>query len=366
MDGKLAEFPLRHALPIAMIIRFIASCSSSTLKKFVHCKCRLCKNVVTLEEEIGSGGFGKVYRALFNDEVCVVKTLQIDNINDIQDAFDEAAHVVKLRHPNVVAYKDVFFHRNADTGRDFVCIVMEFCDKGSLYDIVVNDGLNFNQFCNAIKQICQGLAFIHSENVLHCDVKLDNIFVISGKDGDSFKLGDFGLATRLKHFTQNETLNSRENNSKHVPGFISTIGGTPCYQAPELFENDRIISPPADLWGVGCLIYEAGTGLDVPDDEPYLGQRALHNTWNVERDELIQNLKSGLLRMCCQGQEHNTVRTELSNLGQFIQRPHSVPSTRLNVAQSGDIMPKKLTQDDGNRQSFESRKRKDKEDQTHT
>lgn len=129
-----------------------------------------------------SGGYGKVYKCTFHNQLSVIKIIQVDtknNINDIQDAIDEATNLVKMAHPHIVSYTDAFMHRNGDTNSDFVCIVMEYCDKGSLFDLVERQAMTFSLLLYAFRQICMALAYTHSRGVLHCDVKLENIFVVS-------------------------------------------------------------------------------------------------------------------------------------------------------------------------------------------
>jgi serine/threonine protein kinase len=172
-----------------------------------------------------------------------------------------------------------------------MCIVMEYCDKGSLLDVVSTKALSFDALLHALAQVFKALLYCHSRGILHCDIKLDNIFVVSGRPGehDRLKVGDFGLATPLRQRQQqglggsthpNDNANSANstdtanptdpanstnstnpadlasttrpgfgvnvlpsaaNSSSTHEMFASTVGGTPCYQPPELFKVPHIL-----------------------------------------------------------------------------------------------------------------------------
>ena len=78
----------------------------------------------------------------------------------------------------------------------------------------------------------------------------------------------------------------------------STIGGTPCYQAPEILRHSGGIGSAADVWGIGCILYEAATGKDVPDDDAMLGKVAQDSSaWPREIRRLKRDLRKGLYKM---------------------------------------------------------------------
>eukprot|EP00808_Paulinella_micropora_P003782 g38010.t1 len=315
-------------------------------RKKVPCQCRLCKGFVEVLDRIGEGGYGDVYMCRqrsyrgTKSEKAVIKIIEVDtqhNINDIQDAMDEAIHLVRLKHPNVVSYKDAFIHRNA-SGTDFVCIVMELCESGSLFDIVSDKAMTFTLLLRALGQVIAGLAYTHAQGIVHADVKLDNMFVVNlGKDM-VVKVGDFGLAVKLHvgHISRLAGAPSSPSQQQPASTFISTVGGTPCFQAPEIFrqEYSRLVESseedeesesdttpltsewpqnrlrrrrapvpgkpgsPVDVWGVGCLLYEAALQASVPDSEPFLGQIALdRRRWKRTLRKLSKKLSLGLNKL---------------------------------------------------------------------
>lgn len=112
---------------------------------------------------------------------------------------EEAKFLMQLRHPNVVQYVDIFGHQQPESSvaiqSNCVCIVMEYCDRGSLSDIIFDANISLSDVVDIIRQLASALEYIHSCGVVHCDVKLENVLVktIPGPR-DLVKLGDFGLA----------------------------------------------------------------------------------------------------------------------------------------------------------------------------
>ena len=198
------------------------------------CTCALCDESISLAGVLGEGGFGTVYKCAVGvpggkkggggkgDTVAlrrrsssssglspraaaenVIKMISIDleeDFNELQEALDEAKHLISFNHINVIEYRDVFVHRAPPPSRqDFVCIVMECCDGGTLKDVVDAGQLDFSGLVDALRQISLALAYLHEQGVLHSDVKLENVLVKSESIGPRYtlKIGDFGLATQL-------------------------------------------------------------------------------------------------------------------------------------------------------------------------
>lgn len=108
---------------------------------------------------------------------------------------EEAKHLMELRHPNILEYRDVFGHHAVD--QNFVCILMELCDGGTLSDVVFDLGLDLGGIVDVCRQLTSALAYAHAQGVVHCDVKLENVLVRRCKGmRDLIKLGDWGLARR--------------------------------------------------------------------------------------------------------------------------------------------------------------------------
>ncbi|CAM9704510.1 unnamed protein product [Chrysoparadoxa australica] len=159
----------------------------------IPCHCRLCSGDLQRLEKVGCGGFAVVWLVGSGAEQLVLKMIEVDLERDLatlQGALDEAKALIALRHPHVVAYHDVFIHRDSQSGRrggqrskDWVCILMENCEGGTLLDQVA-DGLPlpWNVLLPSVCQIAQAVAYIHARGLLHFDLKLENIFLANAHE----------------------------------------------------------------------------------------------------------------------------------------------------------------------------------------
>ncbi|XP_066534950.1 serine/threonine-protein kinase Nek3 isoform X2 [Hoplias malabaricus] len=148
----------------------------------------------------------------------------------------EAVLLAKMKHPNIVAFKESF----EDDGHLY--IVMEFCGGGDLLQrIRQQKGCLFPEdvILKWFSQICLGTKHIHDKRVLHRDLKSKNIFLA---ENGTLKLGDFGSAC---------TLNSGR-------AYAQTYVGTPYYVSPEIWDNQPY-NNKSDIWSLGCVLYELCT-----------------------------------------------------------------------------------------------------------
>ncbi|KAM4565807.1 serine/threonine-protein kinase Nek3 isoform 1-T2 [Odontesthes bonariensis] len=188
---------------------------------------------------IGEGSFGRavLVQCKNTQEKYVIKEIQLPkNQSKLENSRKEAILLSKLKHPNIVAFREAF---EVD---DLLCIAMEYCGGGDLLQRIQQQ--KNTQFCveNILKwfaQMCSGAKHIHDKRVLHRDLKSKNIFLTN--DG-SVKLGDFGSAC---------ILNSSE-------AYAHAYVGTPYYVAPEIWDN-KPYNNKSDVWSLGCVLYELCT-----------------------------------------------------------------------------------------------------------
>ncbi|MEZ4250599.1 MAG: protein kinase [Polyangiales bacterium] len=198
-----------------------------------------------VEQAIGEGGMATVYRARHTlvDRPVAVKILSSRLVNDpaLRERFRrEAKNAAALAHPNIIEIYDY-----GETEEGAVFLVMELLSGTSLQSHVDRGPMDPGRVASLGLQILQGLARAHDFDVIHRDLKPENIFVSQAGHGrELVKLLDFGIAR--------STHDSRLTNA-------GEIFGTPQYMAPE-----RITSidagPAADLYAVGCILFEMLTG----------------------------------------------------------------------------------------------------------
>uniref|UniRef100_A0A8C1LIN2 non-specific serine/threonine protein kinase n=1 Tax=Cyprinus carpio TaxID=7962 RepID=A0A8C1LIN2_CYPCA len=189
-------------------------------------------------EVIGEGSFGRVYkgRRKFSGQVVALKFIPKlgRSEKDLRSLKREIDIMRGLKHPNIVLLLDSF-----ETEREVV-VVTEYAE-GELFQILEDDGsLPENQVCEIACQLVSALYYLHSHRILHRDMKPQNILL--GKGG-VVKLCDFGFARAMSVSTL----------------VLTSIKGTPLYMSPELVE-EKPYDHSADLWSLGCILYELHTG----------------------------------------------------------------------------------------------------------
>lgn len=201
-----------------------------------------------VERVLGQGGMGFVVEAtnMLLDERVALKLLRPDMARspDVIDRFArEARSAVRLRGEHVA--------RVSDVGSDpkwGPYIVMELLDGSTLAQVLETSGrLSPRRAVEYVIDACEGLAEAHARGIVHRDVKPGNLFVVRGSDGHAFvKVLDFGISMAK------------------VPGAASmeTNGqfGSPHYLSPEHVRGKSIVDHRADIWALGCVLFELLTG----------------------------------------------------------------------------------------------------------
>ncbi|XP_041116183.1 serine/threonine-protein kinase Nek3-like [Polyodon spathula] len=193
----------------------------------------------TVLKVIGEGSFGQalLVQPTKESEKYVLKEIRLPKTQSgIQSSRNEAILLAKMKHPNIVAFRESF------EAEGHLYIVMEFCAGGDLMQkLKWQKGSLFpeDMILNWFTQICLGTKYIHEQRVLHRDLKSKNIFLT---DKGTIKLGDFGSAC---------ILNSPE-------AYACTYIGTPYYVSPEIWDS-KPYNNKSDVWSLGCVLYELCT-----------------------------------------------------------------------------------------------------------
>ena len=205
-----------------------------------------------VEERLGAGGMGAVYRArhLSMDRPVAIKFLHQRLLEDEAARLrfqTEALAAVKLRHANAVSVTD-FGH----TPEGGVYIVMELLEGRTLREILSREApLETARAISLMLQTSAAVAAAHEAGIIHRDLKPSNILVTQSADQPAVvKVLDFGIAT----FTPDD------DDDVTAPNQTSTVIGTPRYMSPEQY-NGNELTPAADVYSLGVILYEMLTGM---------------------------------------------------------------------------------------------------------
>ncbi|MFK7991999.1 MAG: serine/threonine protein kinase [Sandaracinaceae bacterium] len=222
-----------------------------------------------LASELGEGAMGVVFRAekLDGTGTVAIKILNDDCSEDadLRERFErEARALFGLQHPHILGVLD---YGVADGRMPY--LVMEFLE-GKSFDAVVDDeGLTPSEGYEVARQFLEGLAFAHSQGVLHRDLKTENLFAVRKPDGSlQTKLLDFGLVK----FVDDERWG--EGKKLTVAG---SVMGSPAYMSPEQGTGSPM-DARSDVYSAGVVVYELITG-----------------SWPFETESRMEMLKAHLL-----------------------------------------------------------------------
>ena len=197
--------------------------------------------------ELGKGGMSDVYEArdvIFRREVAL-KIIKYENAKRIDNLIrfqNEARFSAAFNHPNIVKIYDYGEYNNLPY------IVTEYVKGQTLRDVLdYKRCFSLNESCSIMLQLCDALIEVHSKNIVHRDIKPQNVYYAS--DGE-IKLGDFGISVLL-----GSGMNVNENKK---------VMGTAQYLAPELVYGEKATFQ-SDIYAMGITFFELLTGR-VPFD----------------------------------------------------------------------------------------------------
>ena len=218
-----------------------------------------------LEVPVGAGGMAIVYRArdLQTGAQVAVKVLRSDISAEYSAShfLREAEILASLAHPHVVSY---VAHGQAVQGPAY--LAMEWLEGQDLSRSLSLAPLRLCDSLQLITCVAAALSFTHARGIIHRDIKPGNLLLPHGQIG-LVKLIDFGVARllsqRAEHFTQ-----------------TGMVVGTPEYMAPEQVRGERQIRPAADVFALGCVLYECLAGRP-----PFLGEHLVAVLGKILFDE---------------------------------------------------------------------------------
>jgi serine/threonine protein kinase/tetratricopeptide (TPR) repeat protein len=225
-----------------------------------------------VEKKAGSGGMGTVYRAhdLVDGSKVALKILSSEQIRDAERFAQEAAILATLSHPAIVRY----IAHGVTAEQHF--LAMEWLEGESLDARADKEPLGVQEVLTVLRRTTEALAYAHEREIIHRDIKPDNLFLAAGRI-QGLKLLDFGVARLLQ--------------TKRKLTQTGVFLGTPAYVAPEIVMGSKTVDRRADFYSLGCVAFRCLTGR-TPFDSPDVG--ALLTKIMLETPPSVRQLAPGV------------------------------------------------------------------------
>ncbi|XP_009796102.1 serine/threonine-protein kinase ATG1c-like isoform X1 [Nicotiana tabacum] len=232
-------------------------------------------------KQIGAGSFSTVWHArhrAHGTEVAIKEIVTARLNNKLQDSLkSEIVILQKINHPNIIRLHDMI----EEVGK--IYIILEYCRGGDLSMYIQQRQGRIPEATakHFMQQLASGLKILRDNNLIHRDLKPQNLLLSSNDDSSTLKIADFGFARSLQ-----------------PRGLAETLCGSPLYMAPEIMQLQKY-DAKADLWSVGAILFQLVTG-----KTPFTGNNQIQLLQNILKStELLfppnaKNLSSNCIELC--------------------------------------------------------------------
>ncbi|EPY52665.1 STE/STE20/PAKA protein kinase Shk2 [Schizosaccharomyces cryophilus OY26] len=239
--------------------------------------------IFSIKHKLGQGASGSVYLAkvkagnqVYKDELVAVKSMDLHFQNRKELILNEITVMRESFHPNIVSFLDAFLIKDRH-----LWVIMEYMNAGSLTNIIQQHKLTEEHVARICLEICKGIQHLHARNVIHRDIKSDNVLL--DKQGN-IKITDFGFCARLM-----------DRSHKRV-----TMVGTPYWMAPEIIKQQKY-GTKVDIWSLGIMIIEM-----LENEPPYLREDPIKALYmiaktgapSLKKPELVSKELHSFLNSC--------------------------------------------------------------------
>jgi tetratricopeptide (TPR) repeat protein len=194
-----------------------------------------------IEQEVRAGGMGEVFHArdVVSNEAVAVKVIHDGRDHRTARFAREVELLAELSHPGIVRY---ISHGATPSGERF--LVMEWLDGEDLKTRLERASLTISETVTLATRVAEALDAAHARGIVHRDLKPSNLFLPGGRI-DQVKVLDFGIAQKAGYAQLTQT---------------GTMIGTPGYMAPEQARSHGVVDARADVFALGCVLFECLTG----------------------------------------------------------------------------------------------------------
>lgn len=229
------------------------------------------------DDKLGEGGFGSVFKAYdnFRDRSVALKIAKVNPEFESVRLSKEVEMVTRLDiHPNIAYYEECYTFMQSDGEYDFG--ILQYYEEGNLLQVLRKGNLTSEQKYSILKQLLDGLQFLHNNGIIHRDLKPQNILIV--KRGDEYipKITDFGISKKLD-------IDKSSFFSNSLMG-----AGTLNYSSPEQLKSNKI-KKNTDLWSFGIIAFQVLTNKLPFNTGDHVA------TSELGRQELIRQINNGII-----------------------------------------------------------------------